>query len=190
MACGDVTFGNRDEARQPRLRSEQIIAAWVERAFRHSITDRQQLTIWIDQKAVAHVERHRPRCLFQGREALRQGGGCLGRLADVPPVTLDRAARRRHPEQHVSAGVVAAFARECRRDVGHDLGLRGEIGQMLRRDVRLNLTYASRKCGERRVKLLPGHGQRAPPVAQPVGRFTGEVERVGNAGQAPRGRGR
>ena len=52
------------------------------------------------------------------------------------------------------------------------------------------LTHAGRKRGELRVKLVPGHGQRAPPVTQPVGRFTGEIERVGNAGQAPRGRGR
>ena len=49
-------------------------------------------------------------------------------------------------------------------------------------------THAGRKRGERVVELAPGHGLRAAPVAQPVRRFAGEVERVGDPGQALRGR--
>ena len=37
---------------------------------------------------------------------------------------------------------------------------------------------------------MPRHGQRAPPVPQLVRRFPGKIERVGDPGQALRGRGR
>ena len=60
------------------------------------------------------------------RDASRgnQDRGCLGRLTDIPLVTSDRPARRRHPEQqHVRAGVVASLAGERGGDVGHDLRL-------------------------------------------------------------------
>ena len=53
--------------------------------------------------------------------------------------------------------------------------------------VRARLMHAGRKRGERFVELLPRHGQGAPPVTQLVRRFAGEVERVGDAGQALRG---
>ena len=130
MAGRDVALGDRDEAREPRLGGEQIVATRVERALGHPIADREQLAVGVEQKAVAHLERHRPRGRFEGREARRQSSGRVRRLIDVAPVTLDRAARRRHPEQHVRAGVVAAFAGECGGDVGHGLGLRGEVRQM------------------------------------------------------------
>ena len=46
---------------------------------------------------------------------------------------------------------------------------------------------AAAKRGERVVELLPRHGLRAPAVAQQVDRLACEVERVGDAGQPPRG---
>ena len=43
MPGRDVTLGDRDEARKPRLGREKIVATRVKRAVGHSIADRQQL---------------------------------------------------------------------------------------------------------------------------------------------------
>ncbi|HUB16279.1 MAG TPA: hypothetical protein VMB34_30325 [Acetobacteraceae bacterium] len=105
-------------------------------------------------------------------------------------MTLDGAARCRHPEQHVCAGVVAALAGECRGDVDRGLGPRIEIGQMRCNalKVRPRLTHAGQKRCERVVELMPGHCQRASPVPQLVCRLAGEIERVGDACQPLHGR--
>ena len=188
VAGRDVALGDRDEAREPRLGGKQIVAARVERTLRHPIADREQLAVGIEQEAETHCERHRPRGRFEGSEARRQRSGGVRRLIDVTPVTLDRAACRLHPEQHVRAGAIAPFARECGGDVGHGLGLRGEVrqalGDALTRQFRL--PHGGGKRGERGVELVPGHGLRSPAGAHVVRRFTREVERVRDAGQALR----
>ena len=51
------------------------------------------------------------------------------------------------------------------------------------------LSHAGSERGERVVELAPRHGLRSPPVAQAARRFAREVERVGDAGETPRGRG-
>ena len=78
VARRDVALGDRDEAREPRLGGEKIVAARVERALGHPIADREQLAVAVEQKAELHRERHRARGLFEGREARRQSGGRLG----------------------------------------------------------------------------------------------------------------
>ena len=49
-------------------------------------------------------------------------------------------------------------------------------------------SHIGRERGERVVELVPGHRLGASPVAQPVRRFTRQVERIGDAGQALRRR--
>ena len=192
MPRRDITLGDRDEARKPRLGREKIVATRVKGSFGHPVADREQLASGIEQKAVAHLQRHRPRCRFEGRQARRQERGCLRRLIDV--LVGDSRSSGAPPSSRT------ACPRRCRRLVRwrmrmqcrHDLGLCGEFGQM-RCDalkVRLRLTRAGRKCGDCVVELMPRHGQRAPPVTQLVCRFPGEIERVGDPGQALRGRGR
>ncbi len=54
------------------------------------------------------------------------------------------------------------------------------------RIVQIRLPYGDRECGERVVKLLPGHGLGASPVAQLIRRFAREVECVGDSTEALR----
>ena len=141
----------------------------------HPIADRQQLAVGVEQKAVAHFERHRPRGRFEGREARRQSSGRVRRLIDVTPMALDRAAHRLHPEQHVRAGVVAPFARECGRDVGHGLGLRGEVRQSFRDALTVHVAPVARRRRARRACRRAGARSRSGFVAR---RATGPLLRA------------
>ena len=52
MAGRNVALGDRDEARQPRLGGEEIVATRVEGALGDEIADREQLAVVVEQKAV------------------------------------------------------------------------------------------------------------------------------------------
>ena len=75
MPRRDITLGDRDEARKPCLRREKIVATRVKRSFGHPVTNREQLAHRIEQKAVAHLQRHRPCHRCKGRKARRQESG-------------------------------------------------------------------------------------------------------------------
>ena len=61
MLRRDVAFGDREEAGEPRLGSQQIVTVLIENAFVDEISDRQQLPVGIEQEAELHSKRHRPR---------------------------------------------------------------------------------------------------------------------------------
>ena len=65
VAGRNVSLGDRHEARQPRLRGEEIVTARVERALGDEIADREQLAVVVKQKSELHRERCCPRGLLQ-----------------------------------------------------------------------------------------------------------------------------
>ena len=65
MLCRDIAFGDREEARKPRLGSQEIVTVLIESAFVDEISDREQLSVGIDEEAELHRKRHRPRLAFE-----------------------------------------------------------------------------------------------------------------------------
>jgi hypothetical protein len=58
VPCGDVPFGYCHEAREPRLRGEKVIAARIENALSHLITNREQQPVGIEQEVEFRRQRY------------------------------------------------------------------------------------------------------------------------------------
>ena len=192
VARRDVALGDRDEAREPRLGGEQIVAARVERALRHAIADREQLALGIEQEAEVHCRAPSSRAVASSaarravRAAAASGDGSMSRRW----LSIERRAAAIQNSMSAPASSPRSLA-NARGDVGHGLGLRGELRQALRRCVASPVSgcrTAAASAASASSSCVPGHGLRAPAVAQLVRRLTREVERVGDAGQALRGR--
>ncbi len=57
---GDVALGDRDEAREPGFRCQQVVPTRVEASVRDAVPDREQLPHRIEEKAEVHGADHRP----------------------------------------------------------------------------------------------------------------------------------
>ena len=107
VAGRNVALGDRDEAREPRLGGEKIVATRVEGAVGHPIADRQQLARRDRAESRSPFRAPSPARSLRGREARRQSGGRVRRLADVAPMALDRRG--------VPPPSRTACPRQCRR---------------------------------------------------------------------------
>ena len=78
MTRGRIALGDREQAGQPRLGCQQVVAVGVEYVLHRGITDGQQLALGVQQEGEVHVERQRAGLLRQGLpagiEAMRRGG--------------------------------------------------------------------------------------------------------------------
>ncbi len=99
MRGRDVAPGDRDEARQARLRGQQIVAPLVERPVGDPIADGEELAGLVEQEREIHpVEELAGRPLHVV-EALEQLFGCARRLlerGDVVAARRDRPIRVSH----------------------------------------------------------------------------------------------
>ena len=129
VARGDIALGDRHEAREARLRREQVVAARVEIALRDPVADREELALRVEQKTELHRVGHGSRRRLERREAAFQGARVVAGPAAVAAVTLDRSVRGLRPVQHFGAGVVAAFARQRAGDVDHGRGVGRDLRQ-------------------------------------------------------------
>ena len=68
MPGADVAPGDREEARQPGLARQEVVAALVQLAVEHVVADREQLAMTVLQEAERHARLQRP-----GREGDRKG---------------------------------------------------------------------------------------------------------------------
>ena len=161
MLGGDVAFGDRKEAGEPRLGSQEIVAVRIERAFRREKSDRQQLAVAVEQETEVHRERHRPRRAFEDREPRLQGaGGVLG-PREILAVSGDRGQACLRPEQHIGAAAVAAFDRERPGDVGHRLGVGGHADESRREFVVRKRRLSRGERPPRRARRQAGAGSRS-----------------------------
>src|SRR5207302_348893 len=69
VASRKLPVSDGHEARQTRLRGEQVIAARVETAFGHTVADGEQLAVAVEQKVEAHRSCQRPRGVRDCAEA-------------------------------------------------------------------------------------------------------------------------
>ena len=80
MLCGRIAFGDRDEARQPRLRRQKIVRRWIEPVRALVESDRKQLPLLVKQKREVHRERYLLRERRDGLEALHIARRVLPRV--------------------------------------------------------------------------------------------------------------
>ena len=189
MLCRNVPFGDREEAGEPRLGSQEIVTVVIERAFVDEISDRQQLPVVVEEKPELHRKRHRPRRAFEGRKPLLLALRGVCGLREIVAVRFDRTQDRSRPEQHIRAAAVATFDSERAGDVDHDLDIGAKAGELrLTIDLRKRSLLQSR-CdrGERVVELMQGHGLSLAAVVQPGAFGARDVECVGDAAEALRG---
>ena len=175
-----VALGDREEAREPRLGGEQVVATGVERCRRRR--DSRSTAACARDRAGSRIPSRAPSSRAVASSAAGAPHERRRRVGDRPIVApMARRSMRRSavdPEQHVRAGVVAALARERARHVGQRLRPAPRDRRACRdRSVAVRPTHAGRE--RRRARRRAGasvHGLRAPVVAQRVA--------------APRGRGR
>ncbi len=72
VSRGDVTVGDRDEARQSRLGREQVVAVRIEAALEDTVANREQLAFMVEEKAEAHRSGHAARCRRERVKAVRE----------------------------------------------------------------------------------------------------------------------
>src|SRR5205823_7576176 len=89
VAGRDIALGDRHKARETCFGGEQVVTACVELALRDEITNREELSIWIQKKTELHRFGHRSRRRLQRRKALVQCLESCGGLRHVTPVTVD-----------------------------------------------------------------------------------------------------
>ena len=89
MAGRDVALGDRHKARETRFGGKQVVTARVELALLDKITNREELSIRVEEEAELHGLGHGPRRRFQRRKAVVQRLGNFGGLGCVTPMTID-----------------------------------------------------------------------------------------------------
>ena len=80
VARRHVAFRDREQAREPRFRRQQVVAVRVEAVVGQRIADRQQLAFRIEQEREVHAERHRARPLGERPQAILQKMRRIGEL--------------------------------------------------------------------------------------------------------------
>ena len=134
-----VALGDRHEARQARLGSQQVITARVQSALGSAVADGEKPALCIEQETELHRLGHGARRQLDVCQAPLQAAGLLVGLRDIAAPTLDRALRRLRPEEYVGARVGAEFAGQHSRDVDQGRGVRCAVRESRRE--------------------LPGHGR-------------------------------
>ncbi len=187
VARGNVALRDCHEAGEPRLGGEKIVAAGVERAVGHPVSDREQLAVLIEQKPEVHGKRHRAGLLLHGQQTLRKRCGCIPLQGEIATVALNAGARRLYPEQHVRAGVVPALQRQRRSNIHHRLCLGRKFGKKISDAfaVRWPSIHARLQKAERVVELIPRYSLSAPAVAQLLCLVACKREGIFDSGKTP-----
>ncbi len=128
---GHVAARDRHEARQTRLRGQQVVVPGVERPFQGPVADREEIPRVVVEEREVHP---RHETVGLAGERRQSGGQRLPRLergarsTDVAGVARDRSAQRLGPRER-RPGFRRTFAAEGPHDVHERLGADRERGQ-------------------------------------------------------------
>ena len=184
----DVALGDGDEAGEPRLGGEQVVAT-ARRACPSAtaIADRQQLALRVEQEAEVHAPGERARLSLERLEpVLERCDRRRGRAPMSRRQLLDRCAARPRPRTSiVRAGGVVSLAMRARQSArsAARLGVPREL-------VRAAHRQAFAAASPRAALELGGCGQRPPRVRRPIGqgeqrpRARGQARRQRRAGDS------
>ena len=163
VARGHVALGDGEQAGQPRLGSEQVVAAGVEPVVGQRIADRQQLALGVEQEREVHRQRHLAGLVGEQLQARAEQERRIGQLLPVAAVLGQCAGRGLDPEHQVRGGAVLGHRQQLPR------GLGGLVRQPLERrrqgivGVALQRLPRSRP-GWRRARARP---RRSRPAGRP-----------------------
>ena len=122
-----VSFGDREETRQPRLRRQEVIAIGIQGGFGNEKSDREQLARTVEEKAKLHRHRHRAEGVLQDEQPGLTGSARLSRKLVIRAMRLDRGQARPRPVQEIRSASIAPLESDRAGDVDHDCRLDGEF---------------------------------------------------------------
>ena len=128
-----VPFGDGNEAREPRLGSEQVIAGLVELSLADAVPDREKLSCVVEEKREVHCRGHVLGRFCDRREPADQVGGLDGRVAE-------RASERINARERFRIGgwITRKARAQASKIADRDLKMFGRIGENRRyREERL-----------------------------------------------------
>ena len=124
FSCGSCALRDRDEAAEPRLRSEQVVVARVAPVLVDVVADREQVARRVVEEARSPSRANSPACAREALEASRCARARAGALRCAASVGAARAAsaaavpaRRRgalSAQQHCDRVAVRAWRRSAR----------------------------------------------------------------------------
>ena len=188
MLDGHVAAGDRDEARQARLRGQQVVVAGIEGPVLRPVSDREEVPRPVVEKGEVRVRDQAGRGASDRGEAARSGsaGSSDSRLAAQSRAWLATHAER--ASAHSSAGPAPgriALVAEGAHDVHQSLRARGQRRQARRPLGRSRRLRSEQDAGFAQGLIeLPGrHDPPGPAARQPRRMGAQEIERVGDAFQ-------
>ena len=123
MPNRQISLGNRQEAREPGLRREKIVATGVLRAVSHSIADGQQLALRLDQKSEFHGHRKGARASPKRSQARNEPRRGRWIRFDVAQIAQHIGAQHAGPMQQRRVAAFGTFVGQRLRDVANGIGL-------------------------------------------------------------------
>ena len=128
--AGSVALGDREEAGQPRLGRQEVVAIGIQRRLGNNKSDRQQLPLLVEEKAELHRHRHgAERILQHDQPGVARSDG-LRRRRQISSMRVDRGEARLRPIQEIRSAAVAALERDRAGDIEQDRRLAGEFRQL------------------------------------------------------------
>ena len=150
MPGWQVALGDGEEAGQPRLGRQEVVAIGIQRRSGNDESDRQQLPLLVEEKAELHRHRHgAERILQHDQPGVARSDG-LRRRRQISSMRVDRGEARLRPIQEVRSAAVAALERDRACDIDEDRRLAGEFRQLRRERV------VGKGCAFERL----GHGRK------------------------------
>ena len=95
MLGGQIALGDGDEAREPRLRSQEIVEIGIEAAVAAAVADGKELAVGIEQKAEFHAIEHGLGEIGDRRETMDEP--IERRLADFSSASIKGARSHLRP---------------------------------------------------------------------------------------------
>ena len=134
VGCGNVALGDGEQAGQPRLGRQQVIAAAVAGVLGLGKADRQQLAVGVQQKAELHGPGHVMRLNGQCAQGVRQVEVGIGQMRRRLMVQRcqPRAIRARPTGQPRDGGPFGLRRGDGGRDPVHQLGVAIRAGKVQR----------------------------------------------------------
>ncbi len=127
VAGREVSFGDREDTRQPRLRRQKIIAIWIQSGIGNEKSDREQLARTVEEKAKLHLHRDCAEVVLEDEQPGRIGCARLSRRLMIRAMRLDSGQGRPPPVQEIRSATIAPHERDSAGDVDHRRALGGEF---------------------------------------------------------------
>ena len=134
MACRQVSAGDGDEAGEARFRGQKIVVISLQTAVSDAISDRQKLTLGVQQEGEAHLVEQPSEAGHQRPQPGGQIHDTVGRHLghEAAPMPEDGRLQRLRPDHRLDAGLgIAGIGLGHALHERHDpLGMRRQCAEL------------------------------------------------------------